>query len=498
MNPLAGEVRYAASSADQGSATDVTRASLDLVTEEADLVEFDGVVAYSARQLQRVRELLASLAAVRRLARFYPADHPAVGDAVTALFEVLSVYHGEGADAQMSFHDGEVIFGEHVLTTESILFDQLVREFTAAGIGTLIFRVGLSPDELRRAVPLLSADSVDTEGAGGLEALRRSCNVPHIFVGEVHLIDERIEHAEGADQALASYKSAVSLVHEIDRLLSAGRAVSASQIKGVVRGLVDNVITNQDACLQLSGLKSVDEYTYYHSANVAILAIALGSRITDDRRFLTSLGTSSLLHDIGKLAIDAKVLNKPGALTPEEWALVRLHPVRGAEMAALIPGVDRAAVVAILEHHMRYDLVGYPQRTPRRPQHLSSRIVAIADTYDAMTSRRAYSAARPADEAMALIAKISGTALDPTLARLFIRLMGVYPPRSVVGLSNGEIGIVLRAGLHDPALPYVRIIAAASGNMIEPADVDLATVEGLRVSGCLDQSTLNIAVEDYL
>lgn len=465
---------------------------------DGDAADFDGVAAYSARQVLRVRDLLARLSAARRLLRFYPSDHPAVSEAVGELHACIGEYHGEGVDAQLCFHDGEIIFGEQILPAESILFDQLVREMTAAGVGTLVFRSGLSAEELRRAMPLLSADSVDVERAGGLEAMRGACNAPHVFVGGIHLVDERIDTAEGAELAVDSYNNAVSLIHEVDRLLSANRAVPAAKIKGVVRGLVDNVFANEAACLQLSGLKSADEYTCYHSANVAILSIALGSRITDDRRFLTSLGTSSLLHDIGKLAVDTRILNKPGVLTPEEWALIRRHPVRGAEMAALIPGIDRAAVVAILEHHMRYDLGGYPQRTPQRPQHLSSRIVAIADAYDAMTSRRAYSDPRPQDEAMALIAKISGTSLDPTLARLFIRLMGVYPARSVVRLTSGEVGVVLRAGATDPTLPCVRVVSGADGTLIAPRDVDLAMVEGLRVSGCLDPSTLNVAVEEYL
>lgn len=463
-----------------------------------DLGEFDGVAAYSMAQLERVRDVLARLAAVRRLSRFYPGDHPAVDDAANELFSVIVAYHREGVDVQLAFHEGEIIFGEQRLPAESVMFDQLVREVAAAGIGTIIFRAGLSAPELRNAVPLLSADSVDVIRAGGLDALLSSCNAPHIFVGEVHVVEDTIDHGETSVEALASYNDAVSLVHEVDRLLAANRTVSGSRIKGAVRGLVDNVLENETATLQLSSLKKADEYTYYHSANVSILSIALGSRISDDRRFLTSLGTSSLMHDIGKLSVDPRILNKPGALSPEEWALIRRHPVRGAEMAALTPGVDRAAVVAILEHHMRYDLEGYPKRVPARPQHLASRIVAIADTYDAMTSHRAYSAPRVQDEAMGIIAKIAGTALDPDLSRLFIRLMGIYPPRSVVRLSSAEIGIVLSAGEYDPALPNVRVVADATGKIIEPRDIDLATAEGLSVAGCLDASTLNIAVEDFL
>ena len=98
-------------------------------------------------------------------------------------------------------------------------------------------------------------------------------------------------------------------------------------------------------------------------------------------RFLSSLGSGALLHDIGKLEVGLDIINKPGrARRAEEWEKVRKHPLLGAQMAAQMPGVDSAVLVPILEHHMRWDGSGYPSRTPRRKQHLASRIVAVADT----------------------------------------------------------------------------------------------------------------------
>jgi HD-GYP domain-containing protein (c-di-GMP phosphodiesterase class II) len=167
-------------------------------------------------------------------------------------------------------------------------------------------------------------------------------------------------------------------------------------------------------------------------------------------------------------------------------------------MVALIPGLDRSAVVTILEHHMRWDGTGYPPPAVGRSQHLSSRIVAIADAYDAMTSRRSYSAARVEDDAMLNIARGSGAAFDPELVELFVGLMGVYPPRSVVRLSTGEVAIVLAAGPTDPLRPCVRVIAAASGELLAPKDTALEDVCDVSVTGCIDPRLLNIDVDDYL
>jgi len=299
------------------------------------------------------------------------------------------------------------------------------------------------------------------------------------------------------EDAHASYNGAVSMLREVDRMVRGGRRINADRVNGVVHSLVDSVVHNRYAMLQLTGLKNYDEYTFYHSANVAILSLALGSAITTEPRFLSALGTGALLHDVGKLMLDLDILNKPGALSPEEWAEVRQHPLHGAEVVSQLPGVDRASVVMVLEHHMRFDGEGYPSRTPQRKQHLTSRIVAVADAYDAMTSRRSYSAARVQDEAMSLLAKSAGTSLDPGLVRAFVPLMGVSPPRSVVRLSTEEVAVVVQPGPDDPLRPVVRIIATAAGELVDPTDVDLREATDLSINGCIDPRLLNVDVETY-
>jgi HD-GYP domain-containing protein (c-di-GMP phosphodiesterase class II) len=457
------------------------------------------VIQYSGKQQRRARDVLTRLYAVRRSARFYPMDHPAVMDQVDALLEASTEFHEEGVDVHLAFFEGEILLGEKILTEESVLFDQLIRDMTAIGAGSLVIKRGVTRDELARAVALFAHDAGEVEAAGGLERMVLEANIPHVEVGAVRVV-EKAEEISGnlEEEAKGSYGGAITLMREIDRLLRANRAVSSNRVKGVVRSLVDNVLGNRYAMLQLTGLKNYDEYTFYHSANVAILSLALGSLITTDYRFLSSLGVGALLHDIGKLSVDLKILNKPGALSAEEWANVRQHPIHGAEMTALLPGVDKSSIVTILEHHMRFDSTGYPTRVPPRRQHLASRIVAVADSYDAMTSRRSYSAARVQDEAMLMLARSAGSSLDPTLVQLFISLMGVYPPRSVVRLSSGQVGIVLHPSTTDPLRPVIRVIAAASGEIGEPFDLDLTAAPELSVEGCIDPRLVNIEVEDYV
>ncbi len=111
---------------------------------------------------------------------------------------------------------------------------------------------------------------------------------------------------------------ALEVMRDLERTISATGVIHAAPVRGVVRSLLDGVLTNRNAMLELSGLRSFDEYTFYHSINVTILSLALGATITKDQRFLSSLGVGALMHDVGKILISVQTLNKPGALSDEE------------------------------------------------------------------------------------------------------------------------------------------------------------------------------------
>ncbi len=477
-------------------------------TPDVSKAEFERAVAagmsqmvFSAKQTARARDLLARFSGARRSVTFYPRGHVVVRDNLQALMTALEQYHSDGVDVPLVFFDNEVLLGEQLLAQESMIFDQLIRDMTESGQTSVTFLQGLDIDELERALQVLSLDGYAIEQAGGLEAAVASVSIPHVQIGTVAFARDAgdFENPEDANNHRA-YMHAIDAVREFGQHVKSNKPVSVYQVRDAARSIVDNVLGNRTAMLELGGLKSHDEYTFFHSVNVTILSVALGSLISPNRRFLNSLGVGALMHDIGKMTVELDILNKKGPLSAKEWQIMRLHPVHGAETAAMMRGLDRSSIVVILEHHMRHDLDGYPERTPRRPQHLTSRIVALADAYDAMTSRRSYAKARPQDEAMEILAKNSGTAFDPELVRMFTQMMGIYPPRSVVRLTSQEIAVVVSA-TSDVVKPIVRIIADKDGRFVDPHDVDLsneAQADGRRIDQCLDAEALNIEVEDFI
>jgi len=457
-----------------------------------------GTIHYSAKQAHRAREVLTRLHALRKAVHFYPLDHPTVQENVALLGSSLRAYHDEGVEVQFAFYEGEILLGDKLLTEESVLFDQVVEDMISLGVGSLVFRRGVDNGELGRAASILASDEATVEAAGGIQKMAAEALIPHIAIGTVQAAEYGGAEAGEYERSYLAFASAVELLEEIDETVRADRAVNPAKVRGVVRSLVDSVLSNRYSMLQLTGLKNFDEYTFYHSANVAILSIALGSLVSNDERFLSALGAGALMHDVGKLSVGRDILDKPGQLSPEEWEAMRLHPVHGAQMMALMPGLDKTAVVTVLEHHMRWDGAGYPAQPAGHRQHITSRIVAVADSYDAMTSRRSYSAARVQDEAMALLVQSAGVSLDPVLVKLFVGMLGLYPPRSVVRLNSGEIAIVLRPADGAPERPTVRVISSATGVLIEPVDIALTESPDLAIEECLDPRRINVDVDDYI
>jgi HD-GYP domain-containing protein (c-di-GMP phosphodiesterase class II) len=460
---------------------------------------------YSSRQIRRVRELLTRFSAGLHATRFYPPGHQVLDRLVTELRTTLEQYFSEGVDVALTFSEGEVLFGDHVLTEESVHFDQLVRELSQSGAGSITFRRGLDQRELSRTLKVLSMSSEEIETCGGLAAMIAAADMCHVEITSVKVYvpprDESALGLEGRAAARHAYDAALDTLRGIESAMRAGDTVNAAGVRSVVQTITDIVLGDRPAMMEMAGFRDYGEYTFYHSVNTAILSLGLGAAITDDRRFLASLGAGALLHDLGKFVLDAGIVRKKGALSAEEWAEMREHSLYGAEQAARLTGLDRSCIVTIYEHHQRLDGSGYPLPVAGKRQHLTSRIVAIADAFDAMTSERSYSAARLADEALGVLVHGAGSSFDPALVRLFVRTIGLYPARSVVRLSNGELAVVVEADTEEPLLPIVNVFAAPDGTLLpEVTRVALASAEGRgrSVAVCISAEEIGIDVEDYL
>lgn len=219
---------------------------------------------------------------------------------------------------------------------------------------------------------------------------------------------------------------------------------SIAEMLPMIQNIVNSVIKNKDVELSMRNLWGHHEYTYLHCVNVAILAVSVGIKMNLPMDDLNYLGTAGILHDIGKNKIPAELLDKPGKLTEEEYGILKMHPEYGYEMLTKAQELNSVTRAGVLQHHERYDGSGYPRGLKGNEISLYARILAVADTYDAMTSNRAYREAYAPSEAVEYLMGNGNQLYDNIVIDTFVKCVTVYPIGSCVELNNGVQAIVLK------------------------------------------------------
>lgn len=239
-----------------------------------------------------------------------------------------------------------------------------------------------------------------------------------------------------------------------------GARVGHLQLDEELPAIMDNVALslarNSTALLTLVRLRSKDEYTYLHSVAVGTLMTRFAQRLGLSPVEVRDAGVGGMLHDIGKMAVPLEILNKPGALTPAEYAVVRIHPDSGYAMLRQ-HGLTEAALEVAHHHHEKMNGSGYPRGLKGDEIPLLARMAAICDVYDALTAERPYKKSWPPPVALGRMSEWDGH-FDPKLLRVFIDMVGIYPAGTLVRLDSGYLAIVLDQNEHALLRPIVSII----------------------------------------
>ncbi len=255
-----------------------------------------------------------------------------------------------------------------------------------------------------------------------------------------------------------------------------------SALRTGVEQIVDEICSNRNLMVNMVDMKVFDDYTYYHSVNVAVLSIVLGVALGMEKEELCNLGYGALLHDIGKVFIDKKILNKEGRLTPAEFDVIKTHSQMGYEHIKKGYGMSQTAYLGILDHHEKYGGGGYPGDLKGESISWYGRIIAVADVYDALTSDRPYRKSLLPAEAMEYVMASTMTLFDPRLVEVFVRKVAPYPVGTCVKLSNGLVGIVIENSESLCMRPKVRIFKENEVFIDEPYILNLADHDKLNIT----------------
>ncbi len=337
-------------------------------------------------------------------------------------------------------------------------------------------------------------------------------NIKSIDVGKLEVSkDEEIDiDSEGRKKySREVYFRSIGLAKEVVESIHQQKPLPIRKAKRLMQKAANAVMQDDSTLLGLANIKNYDESTFNHSVNVAIYAMALGQRIGIPKKHLSHLGMAGLFHDIGKTKIPEEILNKTEGLSPEERSIMRSHPVIGAELIMRMKEwgeLSARMTEGAFEHHLRYDLTGYPRLAQKKKMTLFGRIVSIADFYDALARPRV-SPRFPyvSEKILEIMLERSGKDFDPGIVKVFINMIGAFPLGTLALLNTHEMGIVTQIQEDTELLdrPKVCLIYYSDGEYRKGKVVDLGEMD--EVSGdfkksivkTLDPNEYNINVAEF-
>ena len=437
------------------------------------------------------KALILGFYAALRAIKMYPLENAAVVKSAEDLASLAQELLAREQELEIRV-SGEFVFINTVRLRLDLdnyaSFSHLLSVFRSSGVGSLHLRSAPTVKDWSRFLALLLIPSTDPPETRYHQLIAK-LEQQGLGVFEVGAPMEQAADDEtrqkSKELAKRTYAHSVAVTKDLMTSVRLGGTPNIKKIKRVVQGIVDQILNEETSLVGLTTIRDYDEYTFTHSVNVCIFSVALGKRLGLGKVQLYDLGMAALFHDIGKSRVPAEIINKSGGLTDDEWRLIAAHPWLGALALFQTRGAQdlpyRAMVVAH-EHHMKLDLTGYPR--PIRPRTLSmfSKIVAVADGFDAATSRRAYqtTAMSPA-QVLQEMRENPRRGMDQVVVKAFINLTGIYPVGTLVVLDTFELGIVHAVNPIPEMLsrPIVRVISDDRGNLLHPGTLaDLAEQSG--------------------
>lgn len=313
----------------------------------------------------------------------------------------------------------------------------------------------------------------------------------------------KVSFEQELETATVNFRQARGLAKDIINNIRIGRALDFNEAKEAVSECVDSILRNPDTLRWLTQIKKRDEYTAEHSMNVCVLSATFARHLGMLQSEIETVALCGLLHDVGKAKIPEEVLNKPGKLSEDERNIMRMHTVYGKEILTTSDNKNLITIDVAHAHHERIDGRGYPRKLKEHQIPLFAKIVALADVYDAITSSRCYDKGRTSLTALNIIYKEAGIHFDAELAREFIKCIGIYPPGSIVEMTNGEVGIVIHNDQISRLKPRVILLLDEHKESITHRFIDMKKVDLDRagqpyvIKNELVNGSYGIEIKDY-
>lgn len=425
--------------------------------------------------LEKIEASFRELISAIQTARLYPDWHPqfqkSIDKAYASLQDVLS--------QRQALVIG--IVGEELAFEKEIFFDlsksvkQMILYLKERSVERIEFSPGLTKEELSKFISFLVTpkEQIKHEPQEYLIVL----GIRNIAVGKVKFSHPSSKDAYEKSRLMSYldiYQDATDkITYNLGKILDTGD-IDYLVLRHTLSNVMENLLDRYQDLLTLATIKRYDLKTFYHTLNVSMLSMYFSSKIGFSREQVLEIGMAGLFHDIGKLYISRKIIQKPAKLTDEEFTKIKSHVTVGAEiMLKYVESLGLLPVIVCFEHHLRYDLKGYPKVSFYEKPHIVSLIVSICDVYDALSQKRGYKSDYPTEMIYSLMIKERQEAFDPTLLDKFFKTMGVWPVGTIVLLSDERIAVIREENEDDIFSPKVEVIVPFA----QKENIDLRTTK---------------------
>jgi HD-GYP domain-containing protein (c-di-GMP phosphodiesterase class II) len=442
-------------------------------------------------QSDALKQWVSSLSGALKGLRLYPVEHPLIRKQLRETHRMLGNLLQGNSKLRLGVLQDTLFINDHLFTDNHAPAENLGRVLQEKQLAGMEFLKGIPEVELKLFMQFLNGTALGHEE---FEALFQQHDIRHI-----RFLPEEQEEDTGRQSARKIFGRALKVVNSIFQDVRMGRIPSSAEAHKVVKDMARMTIADPHALLALSLLKNYDNYTFTHSVNVSVLALAVGRAAGLSEEELRTLGIGSLLHDIGKLKIDLAIINKPGKLTEKEFSEIKKHPQMGAEIFDQMGGMNHDARIIVLGHHLHFDRQGYPQEPLIDGPFDLIDMTTIADTYDAITTLRPYQRPITPRRAIKELLFHAGSLLHPEYLEKFIFSLGTYPVGTMVRLDTNEIAIVGQVGIDNPDSVQLKILFDSTGTQLEtPQIVNLDADQNKRIISEVDPFIKRVEVIDYL
>lgn len=433
------------------------------------------------------RALLSAFYAVGQALKLYPLENTAVQNVLDELHRIAERILAREGSIELRMAGDFLFLNDARLRfdlSNYINFSFLSSTLSRHGIGAVEIAPGVGREEWAPFLSLLMREEAGEDPFGRFGERLQATPVRNIRVEPERETGQPRDDDQGKEAAKRTYAQSVQVAREVLTDTRLGKAVNVRRVKRAVQSIVDQVLTNETSMVGMTTLRDYDEYTFTHCVNVCIFSVVLGQKLGLSKVQLYELGLGALFHDIGKMRISPEITNKTGPLNDAEFAEMKDHTALGLLSLFSMHGFSEVPFRAMLlayEHHMKIDLTGYPPNRRSRSPGLFSRIVAVADGFDAGTSKRSYQALPwPPDGVLREMRDNPKRGFDALVVKAFINITGIFPVGTLVILDTFELAVVVSPN-PDPMRihqPVVKIISNPLGMpLANPESADLSELD---------------------